>query len=710
MTVTSPIAIAAVALNLFAGAGFNPQHPTHPTELVLVKGGGQTTVSADFSQVEYFPNLKSKIGFANNLKNEGIANTGSFLQEIGPGLMCGHLEFDHWFKWGDEPVKALTEEYSGTRPIFTDPKPSDWMWTYEQMLGDLNIAMMFQLSGAPAQYQVRQAGKGSRHPEPADAEATAAFVAQWVAQENHPYPVLWTLWNEPGHELASVERREDVTGKVIMAKESKGDFAAREISQRGHAAVTIADLFARYTRHMAQTVSPYTRFGLSSFIAADFNDQKLTSGGNVFFKGVFDTLASKFPDAPVDYVTFNSFNGGWKISLSGTRAVLGNRSDIGPIIFTQYAPGSLKLNEDGAATKDVGTTDATPLEASADMLTDLAQMQRATDLKNVCMSYWVGGPYGFLSDKRDLVTRVRYEVIRLFARLPVLRTRLDLGGADPQQPGLHGLAGINAAKAAVLLWNDGDVTVTAGLDLVGLPPALAANTARGTLSIITEDSGGTETAGYSGGDVTLPPHAVALVEISSGTADPLDRRNPINADDGQTRFLATQSFTDRVKAPCQSEATLPKVSACYDNTGTYGFYDSVRGAAYLGTGKGSNPARLTASYQSLPPQLFAAVSGYPAAQVDATVSFAACGKQVSGSSSGGVMTLDFAAVPANCRIDQTATLTLSMSGAASGTQAEVYLTGDGAQAQALAAPSVPAPTGALPSVAEELVVPPFNKE
>ena len=96
-------------------------------------------------------------------------------------------------------------------------------------------------------------------------------------------------------------------------------------------------------------------------------------------------------------------------------------------------------------------------------------------------------------------------------------------------------------------------------------------------------------------------------------------------------------------------------------------------------------------------------------QVDLSVAFAACGKTVQGSAQAGVLTLDLTTVPDSCRVDQPATLTLSMARGAAGSQAEIYLSSDPAEAQALAAPSVPAPMGALPSVDEGLVVPAFNK-
>ena len=574
-----------------------PPDPFGIDSLTLVRGSATGRITVDFSQVEYFPNLKSKVGFASNIKQAAIADTGRFLDEIGPGLMCSNLEFDHWFKWGSEPVPALSEEYAtpgdaSTRPVATLSEPTDWMLKHEQMLGDLNIAMLFQLTGAPAQFQVKRTGKGARHPAPTDIDAAAAFAGEWVSATYHPYPVLWSLWNEPGHVLASVERRQDVTGKAFLARESKPDFKLRETAQRGLAAETIVEIFARYEGKMARTMSPFSRFGLPSFLAADFRAHVLTPKGNVFFKEVFDRLAASYPDTPVDFLSFNSFSDGWRASLVGVRAVLGNRPDFGPVILTQYAPLALVWNDDGS--KRNGSILATPLEVSTDMLTDLAQMQRATDLQHACMSYWVSGPYDFLSDKQPLLPRVRYEVIRLFAKLPILRTGLDFGGSDLAAQGLHGLAGINSGKAAVLLWNQGDGTLTVGLDLAGLPPDLAQD-GGASQSILTEDSDGVETGRYSGGELTLPPHAVALVEFTGSAADPLVRRNPIRTGDGTTKFLATQSFPDRVATACGPNEALPKVRGCAANTGTYEFYDAVRGVAYLGIGKGTSPAQVTAS-------------------------------------------------------------------------------------------------------------------
>ena len=710
MTITSLIATAATLFNLLSVPAFDPTPAGN--QPLLVRGGTSGRITADFSQVEYFPNLKSKIGFAANLRNVAIADAGAFLDELGPGMMCGHIEFDHWFKWQADPVPALSEQFETpgdltTRPVVTNPRPGQWLTDYEQMLGDLDLSIFFQLSGAPAQFQVARTAKSAPHPAPTDPAAAAAFVGQWVADANHPYPVRWSLWNEPGHELNAVERKMDVTGREIMAKESKPNLEARNRDQRNRAAEVITDLYALYRQAMAKTTGRYTTFGLSSFIAADFNGDKLTSDSDVFFKDVFDNLIANHPGTAVDFLSFNSFNGNWPNILSGARSVLAGKIATGPIILSQYAPRSLKVNEDGTASKAVGAISATPLDVATDMMTDLAQMERATDLQHVCMAYWVSNQYGFLSDKSAMVMRARYQVLRMFTQLPILRTRLDFGASGLEAQGLHGLAGINSGTAAVMLWNSSANRLDIALDLSGLPAALTGASARVTL--MSEASDTPDTTPFTG-DLTLPPHGVALVSLSAGGDDPLTRRHAVAAADGQTRFLATTSFTDRAPAACVANARLPKVTGCAANTGTYGFYDSVRSVAYLGKGTGAAPARVTASYETLPSPLYAAIAAYPAGQVELSVTFDACAQTVAATSAGGVAVLDFAAVPRSCRVGQPATVTLSLDGVPSGSQAEVYLSSSRADATALAAPSVPQPTGALPSVDEGLVIPSFGSE
>ena len=59
-------------------------------------------ITVNFSTVEYFPNLKSKIGFASNAKDEILQAAVREIDDIGPGLMCANIEFDMWYKRPDE--------------------------------------------------------------------------------------------------------------------------------------------------------------------------------------------------------------------------------------------------------------------------------------------------------------------------------------------------------------------------------------------------------------------------------------------------------------------------------------------------------------------------------------------------------------------------------------------------------------------------------
>ena len=665
-------------------------------------------VLADFSALDYFPNLKSKFGFAANFKSSEIADAGQYLNEIGPGLVCNNLEFDHWFKWQTDPVPALMEKLSTSgrdsgRPVETLPTPGKWLWNYETMVGDLNVALLVQLTGAPAQFQVPHAQKPAPHPAPTDPAGAAQFAGEWVAAAKHAYPVMWSLWNEPGHTLAGIDRQKNVAGDVVLAKESASAFDAREKQQFSLSAAEFSQLFGLYSAAMRPSMSPYSRFGLASLLAIDFKQATMSSNGKVYFKELFDQLAKNAPKAAIDYVTFNSFSGGYSVMLNGTRAFLGARKDIGPVIITQYAPRSLKINDDGGAVRDAGKTDVSPLAAATDMLGDMAQFERATDLQHVCLSYWVRSNYGFLTDDTGtLQPDTRYNVLKLFTALPILRTSLDFSASGLEEQGIHGLAGINSAKAAILLWNDTDSAYAVPLTLAGLPPALTGAAAQATVSTLSEDSPDPQVTPFDGSSVTLPPHGVVLLEIRSPKAsDPLNRRAALSGAPTQTKFLQTRSFPDRVTAACPPGSNLPGAKSCMANTGTYGFYDSVRAVAYLGKGAGGTPARVEASFETLPDQIYLNAYAYPSGQVQISVAFPSCGKTVTGTASAAT-TLDLTAIPSDCRAGQPATITLSLDGVPTGTQAEVYLSATADPS--VAHPSVANPKPDLPSVKEGLTV------
>lgn len=716
--------ILAVVLGSTLPPSVTTRQELGPERLLQVRTGAV----ANFAAVEYFPNLKSKIGLATNIRREELAKAGRFIDELGPGLLCSNIEFDYWYKWPGESIAALSQDFTvpgdaTSRPSVLRDRPTEWLTDYQRMLGDMNVAQLFQLTGAPAQFQPIEAKKPAIHPAPTDIDGAAALMGAWTAADRHPYPVLWSLWNEPNHTIvawdgasATASAAETAADDGMITKEERK--AARKEERRAEraaekakdgktaklkpekvktprdalddvldeSAVLIADLFASYSATMRPRMHPRARFGLASFIASNFHSEKVTSDAGVYFEEVVQELRRGFTDAPVDFLTFNSFNGGWSVILNGVRAVMGKDASFGMIIFTQYAPQILKTNVGGEPTKRSGT-DATPMQAAVEMLQDLAQLQRAADVQHVCLSYWIGGPYGLLQTRNgELLPAPRYMALRMFMELPVMRTRLDLGVLDAK--GIGGLAGLDGARAAVLLWNGSDRAVTVPLTLTGLPAAHKAGPAR--VSVMADGQTEPQQQDFSGGIVALPPHGVALVEVTApGVADPLARRHSLQAlgDEPRPRFLQTASFPDRVPERCAPGRSLPGVTTCGRNTGTYGFYDAVRSVAYLGQGAGGAVPRVTAAYGNLPDEIYVSEQRFgPGGRVTVTAQFPACeemrlAEPVPGQD---LLLLDLAGVPAECRAAAAGgLLTLTLVEAAAGTQAEVHLSTDLVEATAL---------------------------
>ncbi|MBC7736807.1 MAG: hypothetical protein H7245_06190, partial [Candidatus Saccharibacteria bacterium] len=355
---------------------------------------------------------------------------------------------------------------------------------------------------------------------------------------------------------------------------------------------------------------------------------------------------------------------------------------------------------------------ATPMQVAVDMLGDIVQMQRATDVKHVCISYWTGGETGLLDGRgKGLVPTKRYAALKMLVDLPIVRTRLDFGTTGLQAKSVHGLAGRNQGKVGVLLWNDGSDPVSVPLVLQGLPPAFKFGTA--TVTRLDDQRDKAATTAYDGGPIDLPPYGMALIEMDAADVeDPLLRRNSLGTDGVKTRFLQTLSFTDRLASTCKAGLLLPRVDGCARNSGTYGFYDSVRSVAYLGMGSGKTAAKVTATYAGLPAQvfvntgIFAVGDAAPVGAVQTVATFAACDsvvKAAAGTDKPGFETLDLSSVPSDCRAGA-GTLTLSLSAVPAGTQAEIYLSATQAEALALSSASPATLRKDAPDMAEGLVV------
>jgi hypothetical protein len=692
-------------------------------------------VTANFGIVEYFPNLKSKIGFASNASEAALSTAGTALNDIGPGIMCSNIEFDFAYKHPGEPNAPLVT-IPGT-PNQLQPTPSPWLGTYENMLGDLNISQLEQITGAPEQYlpdMNKAVNIRALHQAPTNIPAASALTASWTSGPKHTYPIMWSFWNEPVHTFMGLDITKNVAGYPVYPNESKDDFANRVTATQGTSSTKFGQLYGTYETVMRPVMHKFGQMGLASFLAADFNPTKLTPTGNTYAKQVLDSVGTSYPRSKVDFLTFNNFNGGWPVSLSGARAMLysNNNTNINtvPLILTQYSPSSLKVADDGS----VSDFSVNPMQVATNMLTDLTGFERATDLRSACMSYWSGGQFGFvsLSDTAAPVPQIRYNVMKLFAELPIVRTRINFGSTGLEAKNIHALGGVNNAKASVLLWNDSSTSATVPLTLGQLPdriknsnPTISLRTISAANPTVTtmptsQNVNDTET-------ISLPAFSVALIEVTaSNQSNPLTRRNSLVPTGGnRARFLQTKSFTDRTSTPCTDLTTIPNIPTCAKNTGTYGFYDSVRSVAYLGHGDGTKNAVVTATYDNLPSKVyvntnlftFTGDTNQKPVTITANYTLPSCvvfNKTVtptlSATSTGSYQTINLASTSAACaRTPITFTFTLA-SATPVGTQAEVFLSANEADAQKIAAGSVDrfVPGASIRvDVNENLVVTPF---
>lgn len=563
----------------------------------------QDVVRIDFQEVLYFPYLKSKIWFSRNIADVKWYDQSAFLDEIWPGIMCNNIEFDQWFKNPSDlihPALQTLPNNPSLRPKILFSQPTDWLREYETMIGDKNISILLQLTWAPAQYQVLKASEATRHPTPTNIPASAALISDWTAWENHSYPIKWSLWNEPGHTLNAIDRFEDSFGNKIYEGESKEAFELRQEIQKEWSAEIISEMYEQYEKKMRETIHPYSQFWLASFLGIDFSPHKLNKEGKIYFKYFIDAF-EKISNAPVDFLTFNSFWGWWVYELNGARNVLGTENKYGPIILTQYAPSLLKESEESEQ-KD--TLD--PMLVTLEMMKDIFQFERATDLQHVCLSYWFWKEFWILKqNKKDfsLEPNYSYQALKLFSKLPTTPVRVDFQNSGLWEKAVHIFAWINYAQAAVFFINESSESQDISLAFQNLPENFLSSPPR--LEILKKNALKYQSSEVNPSHFSLPPLSIALLSYDIPEKNnPLDRRNSLNDTSTKTRFLQTRSFTDRKIVPCQENEKNPWVELCAENTGSYGFYDSVRSIAYLWQWSGTSFPKVLNVYENLPQKIY----------------------------------------------------------------------------------------------------------
>lgn len=494
----------------------------------------------------------------------------------------------------------------------------------------------------------------------------------------------------------------DASGKVTDVNcEKRLDYQTRRQQAHDKSAAVFADMYNKYDAAMRPEIGNLSSLGGASFLAADFSskEERLSADdGAVYLKEYLNkSNALPGPRASSNFFSFNSFGGKFDLVMNEARSVLGTQSvgSLGasvPFIFTQYAPGSLKVNDD--AVTALKAPKIPIMQVATDELTDLVKFQEATDLQFACHSYWVGGVSSvFLQDKANpasLTASARFSALKMFAELPIMRVPLNIDNTRVKNSGVMGLAGINPTTAAVLLWNNSTTTFTSvPLREINIPASISKGVT--TLQILDSSNSVPRLVTYTAGDtIKLPPNSVALLKTQIAGLDPLARRSSLGVD---VKFLKTQVSTDRIVTACAPGDEIPGVIGCAKNTGTYGFYDSVRSVAYLGTAttSGARNPETRAVYQSIPAKLYVnlniynqdvSLASFGSGSVTVSLKFPNCPNRVVTISTdtdtlfkrgGGVIDLAANNVPEGCYKKSPTEIIFATSGLMPGAQAEIYL-------------------------------------
>ena len=598
-------------------------------------------VTVDFTSVQMYPYIKSKIGFASNVKNEGLLGSVPYLDKIGPGMFCANVEFDQWYKSPNEINPALIVDPTSGRPLTTKTTPAPWLGQFETGLSKLNIATLEQVTGAPAQYQQPKASKPAIHPAPTDINNAAVFYGEWTKSQNHAAPVLFSLWNEPGHTFNDVDKNKDVEGNKLYKNETKEEYDARRSANRSASVLMFGNLYRGILTQSQGKLNSYSQLGAASFLAGDFKSEKVTTEGKEFFPAVYENIknspnSKSFTGADrLDFIAFNSFNGKWLDQLNGVQNEIlstGNRTTA-PIIFTQYAPKSLKIPEgdDGAD----NSPEASAIGSGIARLNDLDYFVKDPAVQSVCHTYWLGGKNAFVSLQSDGSYQMNYPyyVYQMYGELPTVRVKV--GGVvqddySGNTNGLHAMAGKNYNKSAVLFWNDSKKPIDFTPNFV---KTITSPNKTGTIKVLSSDIPQPVVTAYTEGtEVSLQPDSLALISFTDPSfADPNERRQAVTSNTAinnpnKAIFLRTFTRVNRINKRC-SDQSQDNPASCLPVTKEYGFFDQVRDIAYLGITDNGGSAQTGVAYANLSDKVsfnYKIISGADGATPDIQVTLPKC--------------------------------------------------------------------------------------
>jgi hypothetical protein len=538
--------------------------------LLLVIPNQQTASSApvyyanvDFSNIQFHPLLKSKIGIAGALQTSLVNDSLPYMDAIRPAFYNGEIRFPNtdWPYLTPYPIEVLSD---GTIQV----QDNTLLKNFHQGLNARNIQIIHQIIGAPKQwhpYDLAQKA-GAKFPYPTDLDKSAEAMKLWSQQYNS-YPVTWTMWNEPEHNLTG-ERTDESAQKML-------------------------NIYDAYYEQM-KPVNDKASFGMADL--TPWGAQLLPElGGKSYIQTVLDkyfTLRTAKPNVQLDYLTMNNYGPRiWNDNLLGNaRNALGTQANKTPLMLLQYGP----YNPGAQWDANSGLT-----SEAVKSLIDLDKFLKISDLQAVGFAGWIGHILRWQGS--NVLELPLYNMLKLYAQMPVWR--VSSSGNLPS--GVATFASADENRASVMMWNDSTTPYTIDLNLSGLPSGILSKPAP-KLSLYKIDANNGSplengTAAFASIEeqtissssltktVTISGPGIAYLQIDNGTGDTVLDRGGL----ADSSFLKKYFYSDRLKDA--NDNTYVRESYCS--------YDAVRATAYAGVNGSLGRAVCGVEYEGLPNKL-----------------------------------------------------------------------------------------------------------